>query len=35
LFDTLYVGGVRVAVLSGAGLSAASGVPTFRADKNG
>ena len=28
-------GGMRVAVLSGAGISAESGVPTFRDDKNG
>ena len=30
-----YVGDVQVAVLSGAGISAESGVPTFRDDKNG
>jgi NAD-dependent deacetylase len=30
-----YVCGMRVAVLSGAGISAESGVPTFRDDKNG
>ena len=30
-----YFGGVRIAVLSGAGISAESGVPTFRDDKNG
>jgi NAD-dependent deacetylase len=30
-----YLGGMRVAVLSGAGISAESGVPTFRDDKNG
>ncbi len=30
-----YVGGMRIAVLSGAGISAESGVPTFRDDKNG
>lgn len=30
-----YVDDVRVAVLSGAGISAESGVPTFRDDKNG
>lgn len=30
-----YVGEMRVAVLSGAGISAESGVPTFRDDKNG
>ncbi len=30
-----YVGGVRITVLSGAGISAESGVPTFRDDKNG
>ncbi|CAN5360112.1 NAD-dependent deacylase [soil metagenome] len=33
--QTSYFGGVRVAVLSGAGISAESGVPTFRDDKNG
>src|SRR6202022_3607860 len=30
-----YLGWVRITVLSGAGISAESGVPTFRADKNG
>jgi NAD-dependent deacetylase len=30
-----YLGGMRIAVLSGAGISAESGVPTFRDDKNG
>jgi NAD-dependent deacetylase len=30
-----YVGGVRVTVCSGAGISAESGVPTFRDDKDG
>lgn len=30
-----YFGGVRITVLSGAGISAESGVPTFRDDKNG
>ncbi len=30
-----YLGGVRITVLSGAGISAESGVPTFRDDKNG
>ena len=30
-----YVGVVRIAVLSGAGISAESGVPTFRDDENG
>lgn len=30
-----YFGGVRIAVLSGAGISAESGVPTFRDDKLG
>ena len=30
-----YVGGMRLTVLSGAGISAESGVPTFRDDKNG
>ena len=30
-----YFGEVRIAVLSGAGISAESGVPTFRDDKNG
>lgn len=30
-----YLDGVRVTVLSGAGISAESGVPTFRDDKNG
>lgn len=30
-----YVGGVRVAVFSGAGISAESGIPTFRDDENG
>jgi NAD-dependent deacetylase len=33
--QTSYFGDVRVAVLSGAGISAESGVPTFRDDKNG
>ena len=30
-----YFGEVRIAVLSGAGISAESGVPTFRDDRNG
>ncbi len=30
-----YLGEVRITVLSGAGISAESGVPTFRDDKNG
>ena len=30
-----YLGGMRVTVLSGAGISSESGVPTFRDDKNG
>lgn len=33
--QTSYFGDVRIAVLSGAGISAESGVPTFRDDKNG
>ena len=33
--EASYFGVVRIAVLSGAGISAESGVPTFRDDKNG
>jgi NAD-dependent deacetylase len=33
--ETGYLGGVRIAVLSGAGISAESGVPTFRDDEAG